>query len=653
MEFIGKQAEALKLAPTPQLLTAPAPGPGSANALLRSYELAETAPEGVIKMPGGNYLAGQVEKALKETKTLTTGAAGKSPESVLEEMKATYPPEVVKTLSPESVAQVNRAFADLEPKVALNKWIDSKLTKYVKNDMATERDPLRLQADKWATEQQPKLLAEKDAQIAKATADMERVQRERGVEPEVLTRSRARLLELEKERDFIAARKGLHYDPPQTPQLYAGGVEFARQNQGFPSSPVAKSEAGKLWEDFSDRFFMNRSPLEDVIAPNYFLRDTDAQRVMAENPWLYNVPPETQVQMLNRGIDQEDTGFKHMTDELRNALNPDSGLPPSLQISPKDLEKMTVPQAADLVDRINAHRAVQKREADKLAAQKSVEVYKEYPETEEGLRWVQIKLLDSGSLPEGYSISETKVPGTLAVRDADGKQVALGKNEDDAVRNFFKRNPGQLTEDLEEALRYEGDIMKHCVGGYCPDVISGESRIFSLRDNTGRPHATVEVKPTKNNTPGDWLNTLPMEEQLAIIDSGVKPGDLPEYQQWLDQSPNRIAQIKGLGNKKPEDKYVPYLQDFVKSQKWSSVDDLKNTDLIDLRSNNAVPIVSQIFENAGFPEINSPEILRFIRGLNTDYASYKELLKQVPIFKAQPGNYAAGGEVTQFIKAHA
>jgi hypothetical protein len=52
MEFIGKQAEALKLAPTPQLLTTPAPGPGSANALLRSYELAETAPVGSVKLPG-------------------------------------------------------------------------------------------------------------------------------------------------------------------------------------------------------------------------------------------------------------------------------------------------------------------------------------------------------------------------------------------------------------------------------------------------------------------------------------------------------------------------------------------------------------------------------------------------------------------------
>ena len=50
--FIGKKAEEYKLAPTPQLLTLPAPGPGAASALLRNYELAQTAPAGTVKLPG-------------------------------------------------------------------------------------------------------------------------------------------------------------------------------------------------------------------------------------------------------------------------------------------------------------------------------------------------------------------------------------------------------------------------------------------------------------------------------------------------------------------------------------------------------------------------------------------------------------------------
>jgi hypothetical protein len=52
LEFIGKKAEELKLAPTPQLLTLPVPGPGAASALLRNYELAQTAPAGTVKLPG-------------------------------------------------------------------------------------------------------------------------------------------------------------------------------------------------------------------------------------------------------------------------------------------------------------------------------------------------------------------------------------------------------------------------------------------------------------------------------------------------------------------------------------------------------------------------------------------------------------------------
>jgi hypothetical protein len=365
-----------------------------------------------------------------------------------------------------------------------------------------------------------------------------------------------------------------------------------------------------------------------------------------------------------------------MADELRNALNPDSGLPPGLQISPKDLEKMTVPQAVDLVDRINAHRAVQKREADKLAAQKSVEVYKEYPETEEGLRWVQIKLLDSGSLPEGYSISETKVPGTLAVRDADGKQVALGKNEDDAVRNFFKRNPGQLTEDLKEALRYEGDIMEHCVGGYCPDVISGESRIFSLRDNTGRPHTTIEVKPTEIRSFSDLPNEDIRDEILDMAVDRFRRIDDPRLwnkdesvsyfgdqelekiknemaQDWAEKNassvPLNIAQIKGINNKRPNEKYLPFVQDFVKSQSWGDVKDLKNADLRDLSN---TPRLEQWARSKG---INTQRYLTEKEYSDLENNFLRDIRGEEEGFSRGGAvrGYAAGGEVTQFIKAHA
>jgi hypothetical protein len=599
-------------------------------------QLGPGALAGIIKMPGGNYLAGQVEKALAETKT-----------------KIPWTNQQI-----SEMPQVAKAH---EKDLALNKFIETKLTKYVKNDMATERDPLRLQADKWATEQQPKLLAEKDAQIVKAKADMEKAQRERGVEPEMLTRSRARILELEKEREFIAERTGLHYVPRQIPELYRGGVNFARQNQGFPSTAVARSEAGKLWEDFSDRFLANRSTVEEVTAPNYFLRDTDAQRIMAENPWLSQVPPETQVRFLNSGLNQQDTGFKHMADELRNALNPSSGLPPSLQISTKDLEKMTVPQAADLVDRINAHRAVQKAEANKLAAQKSIEVYKEYPETEQGLRWVEMKIPsmpEDFKLPEGYKVVKDdrsqmqKTPWFVRGPDGDiisGDRGLFHATPEEALKNATEKTYREIAyPELESALKYEGDVMQHCVGGYCPDVAEGRSRIFSLRDNTGKPAATVEVKSSNQMDPSDFYHSDAIPESLLKkIDDAEAAGALdsvgdleefvrnsPEFKAYKDSLPLMVTQIKGAKNLRPEEKYLPFVQDFLKTQKWSSIGDLQNAGLVQIKP--------MLLKNAQDKGLN-PQVITTVG--DQIYVTKEEFNRLADLFGGM-NKYAAGGEVT-------
>tara|TARA_R110002126_G_scaffold45835_5_gene129630 strand:+ start:9485 stop:11917 length:2433 start_codon:yes stop_codon:yes gene_type:complete len=47
-----------------------------------------------------------------------------------------------------------------------------------------------------------------------------------------------------------------------------------------------------------------------------------------------------------------------------------------------------------------------------------------------------------------------------------------------------------------------------------------------------------------------------------------------------------IAQIKGKGNARPVEKYDPYTQDFVQSNDWHIVDELQNTGLVDLGNKN-------------------------------------------------------------------
>ena len=92
-----------------------------------------------------------------------------------------------------------------------------------------------------------------------------------------------------------------------------------------------------------------------------------------------------------------------------------------------------------------------------------------------------------------------------------------------------------------EALDFESEYMGHCIGsgGYDKNVKNGTMQIYSIRDERGEPHATFEVR---NNT---------------------------------------IQQCKGKQNKAPVAKYMPAIQEFIKSKKFELGGDKKNTGLIE------------------------------------------------------------------------
>jgi hypothetical protein len=64
----------------------------------------------------------------------------------------------------------------------------------------------------------------------------------------------------------------------------------------------------------------------------------------------------------------------------------------------------------------------------------------------------------------------------------------------------FEYDDGWTMQELrsKRELKDEGHVMQHCVGGYCEEVESGKSQIFSLRDADGHPHATIEWKPPEH-----------------------------------------------------------------------------------------------------------------------------------------------------------
>ena len=166
---------------------------------------------------------------------------------------------------------------------------------------------------------------------------------------------------------------------------------------------------------------------------------------------------------------------------------------------------------------------------------------------------------------------------------------------------------------MKGILKQEGDTMQNCVSGYDPqDMAETGTKLFSLRDPAGNPHANIEVTPD-------------------------------------EMGGQRIKQIKGKQNEAPNDEYKPYTQDFglnsIQGQPYSKIDDFENAGLLDVTNLKKYgiipsgPLRDKVLGEVGriHPTEISPTGGRVSSGqygvrLNTD-----ELLPN--LLKDLPGNY--------------
>lgn len=482
---------------------------------------------------------------------------------------------------------------------AINSWIEGPLTKYVKTRMATPDDEVRRLAE-----------------------------------------------------------QGVLHTPlyNQVPIPAHFGVGYKRVNQGFPQEGMASSNLARQWEELSDRA-IDASTAGSLRNPHNYLKEARRDKVIGGNHWLQSVPEESTVfDVRSRGrIDA--LGFPHLIDELRNALNPNSGLPQHLQLSPDAMKNLSMEKAVRRVSDINAWRAAQQVEANrKLAEQASV--VREYAENNpKGLRWVELKRQEE--LPEGWILKpgEGEYAGYDWFFDPQGK----AHNALNDPRNKM----------LADQLKYEGDTMGHCVGGYCDDVLSGRSRIFSLRDAKGEPHVTVEVAASPRNVgqqdiPDRYLDAA--MDKLGITTPEAQFGREEEIDKlagslWKKDNPNtqRILQIKGSGKKTgsrqvlrlPENGYpnaedadlLPFVQDFVRNsplgQPWSDVGDLQNTGL------RKGPFTHPISgEDIGLPQyMNTDEVRQALIDAGIPEQNVSGHLRQY--------GFASGGIVSKWLQSEA
>lgn len=374
-------------------------------------------------------------------------------------------------------------------------------------------------------------------------------------------------------RDLAA--RGLHFDPEMTPERWHGAVNSA------------------LLEDPIQSILFPSNPLGGMRGAGDDLRG----EAMAAMPWLGKLPVTDSIY----GVSPQRLDLSHFTDEMANALNPEaSGIPADLAVRPESLARMSFPQAVERVGRINQWRAKQAEQAQLSALNNpAVQMFKEYPDDPRGLRWVQLRAPDI----DKSRIAE--IEGRLANPQPGDDIMALMRE----MRDLSEQG-AQVRGPLQEALKYEGDVMGHCVGGYCDDVLQGRSNIYSLRDAKGEPHVTIETgRPYIGNNPEGLRYEVPDDAQDTAYDeawdalrargdpalfdadgelTGFGRAELNREQdlaamRWQQtRAPENIVQIKGKQNLAPKEDYLPYVQDFVKSGKWGEIGDLANTGLVKL-----------------------------------------------------------------------
>jgi hypothetical protein len=588
--------------------------------------LAQGSRSNVIKPKGGNWLGGNlmgnIDENVRRLKPYTKAGAQpdflqkelKSYEAALERLKND------KYTSPQMVQAQQDVVDNIKKKIAVNNWVESNLGKYVKNQMGTPEDPVRLMFDKRTKESE-----------AKFAKDMERAKRveDRAIDEPDPRRQANFLREAERLRNEAATERNFAMEhithvPGRMEDYSPDADQYLKQRRadaGFPAEGMGESEMAKRWETLTDdaivsmragdvqemksilaqaqdaeravktlepeiqrRFeeriraaglnesevasVMRSTPMMDKAAIigdveyqnlNKLYNDLSASLHRDEfaagqqNPFIEKLDPETLLYSGNTA----DMGFDHVIDVLKQDVMEG-------RIRPEQLSKVSIEDAVRRTAEYDQEMAIKMRETA-IKQQEGFPLYKEYPE---GYRWIELKKPED--LPEGYSLDD------------------MGNVVDE--KGHLTNHPGEKR--LEEALKYEGDTMGHCVGGYCPDVLEGRSRIYSLRDARGEPHVTVETEPREVRTWDDVTAAVGPEEAQKLwkefdgmggynMDNTDAAFDMFVKQKGI-QVPERIVQIKGKKNEAPVEKYLPFVQDFVKSGQWSDVGDLQNTGLFKL-----------------------------------------------------------------------
>jgi hypothetical protein len=441
-------------------------------------------------------------------------------------------------------------------KGAVNKWLDNKLEKYIRNDMGTPDDPIRLAHEEGFSH----------------------------------IPGEAEELGMWLPEDVAAMRVKAGY--PEE-----GFAVKKHAEAGFPEATEANTRKAEMWEalsdaeitanpagEFQERFRMARE------MPNFVSNGRQEIAIAERNPWIEKLDPKTPIYKIDRPMDlNENLGFNHMADEIENMLDPESGLPAALRLTPKQLEQSSIKQMVQKVDAVNKWRAEEasKAELEGMMGNLTATPRLEVPEAqlsfvkEPGMKWVDI-------------------PDTV-------------KGEGMKLCTTIGRQAGWCTQGEGLAERYG----------------SGENRLTTLLDAEGRPHAQAMLKVMANDQDTGAMFSRNIatllaqrgidnaEEVATQLSRGYKRQQSKKVRDMLPEIEEEarrmipadlrlpkpdITELKPVGNTfnseraseyaKRDPQYKEKITDsvlkFLNAGEWGTVKDLHHYDIVDLLDTSSV-----------------------------------------------------------------
>jgi len=197
----------------------------------------------VIKPKGGNWLAGSIEDSIRPLKRLFIGNDPATRLRYLDDTQAKY----IKEGTMFDPAVFARERARLESNAAINQWLDQKLANYIRNDMATPEDPIRLMADAWP--------AQRDAKLATLQAKIDKLQAKKAAsDPRAAPMIDRDIDAVREQMQAVSDYQPLHFapddmlaiDPPSM------ALQDRRKQAGFPPKGLAAADDAKRWETLAD-----------------------------------------------------------------------------------------------------------------------------------------------------------------------------------------------------------------------------------------------------------------------------------------------------------------------------------------------------------------------------------------------------------------